>query len=238
MSKSVLKELWKAVKPPPAVKAREDSGPTEESLAAKRRQRRLLLGTATVLIVGAAAWEIYQYIASAPMRADEMYQQGMKLMGTSDYKGAEDRFTRAIGIWTSMPAAYYERGLARKYMNQSNGAMEDFEEAISQDPNLGPAHTELGTIFHQRGDITRAITEYSAAIQASPSADAYYQRGQLYESMGQHEKAIADYDASIHEEPDAPFVYQARAMARDAVGNHDEAEEDRLAAARLSHSNR
>src|ERR1035438_2089283 len=83
MRRSPLKRLWKAIQPPPPVRAnpQERNAPVETpgKQEEKRRQRRLLVGTASVLLVGAAGWGVYQYIASAPMRADEAYQQGMRL---------------------------------------------------------------------------------------------------------------------------------------------------------------
>lgn len=237
MRRSPLKRLWKAIQPPPAAGARpqRNNAPvaTGAQLEDKRRQRKLLVGTASVLLVGAAAWGVYEYIASAPMRADEEYEQGMRLAGTGDYKGAEARFTKAVDIYPSLAAGYYHRGLARRSMNQTDAAMADFQEAISRDGSLGAAHTALGIIYRERGDTAHAIAEFSAGIQTSPSADSYYQLGQLYETQGDHQKAITDYDESIHEAPDAPYVYRARAMSRDGMGDHDQASQDRATAARI-----
>jgi tetratricopeptide (TPR) repeat protein len=118
-------------------------------------------------------------------------------------------------------------------MNQVDPAKEDFERAIAGDPNLGPAHTALGEIYRERGDLTRAMTEFTAAINITADTDAFYQRGQVHELLGEHQQAIQDYDAAIHDQPDAPYVYRARAMARDAMGDHDEAQQDRRTAIRI-----
>jgi tetratricopeptide (TPR) repeat protein len=220
---SALARLWNAIKPPPAVKHEGHGLPKEE----KRRRRRVVLTATGVILTVAAAGGIYQYIASAQTRADKVFQDGMRLMGSGDYEGAIARFTAAIRIWPSMATAYLERGLARKSMNQVDAAIEDFKSAIGQDPNLGEAHAALGTIYRDRGDVTRAMNELNVAIQVGGSTDAFYQRGQLHESLGQHKEAIQDYDAAIHEQPDAPYVYRARAMARDAMGDRAAASADR-----------
>lgn len=159
----------------------------------------------------------------------------MLRMGQGDFKGAEGRFTRASEIWPQLAPAFLERGLARREQHNIDGALEDFQHAAELDRSLGQAHTELGVIYRDRGDLQRAVNEFSLAIQIVSSTDALYQRGQLYAAEGEHGKAVADYDAAIHEQTDAPYVYRARAMSRDALGDHDGAEEDRARADRIEH---
>ncbi|HEY1760258.1 MAG TPA: tetratricopeptide repeat protein [Bryobacteraceae bacterium] len=226
---SGLTRLWNAIKPPPAVKVQESGLPKEEKL----RRRRLVVGTAAVLVAGALAWGIYAYIASEPDRAQKVFQDGMLLMGAGDSKGAEARFTKAVGIWPHLASGYLERGLVRKSMNQVDAAMADFEQALSLDSSLGAAHTALGTIYSERGDRVRAMNEFTQAINLEPNAHAFYERGELHELMGEHPQAIEDYNAAIHEEPDAPYVYRARALTRDEIGDHDGALADRIVANRI-----
>jgi tetratricopeptide (TPR) repeat protein len=180
-----------------------------------------------LIAIGAAAWWIYQYIASAPQRAEKVLQDGARLMAKGDFKGAETAFTRAVDIWPPLASGFLARGLARRSLNQPDAAVEDFEHALSLDSNMAPAHTALGEIYRERGDVQRAVKEFTVSIGLAVNTDSLYQRGQLYESLGQHDKAIADYDAAINAQPDAPYVYRARAMSRDAIGDHDDAEADR-----------
>jgi tetratricopeptide (TPR) repeat protein len=258
MSKSPLKRLWDAVKPPPAPprrvaeytplrdpswvgrflrsikpppavnSARQGISPEE-----KLRRRRIVRGAAALVAAGGAAWGTYFYISSAPARATQAFQDGMRLMGKSDLKGAEQRFTKALSNDPQLASAYLERGLVRSGLQDADAAVQDFEHALALDQNMAPAHTGLGLIYRGRGDVARAINEFTLSIQLASNTDALYQRGQLYESLGQHEKAIADYDAAIHEQPDAPHVYRARAMARETAGDHAGAEEDRGRAHRI-----
>ena len=229
MHPSGLQRLWNAIKPPPPVELPSETISPEMRL----RRRRLLQGAAALVVMGGLAWGVHQYIASGPMRSEKVFQEGMQLMGAGDFKGADERFTEAVSIWPRQAAGYLQRGLARRSMNQVDAAVADFERAIGEDSNLGPAHTALGKIYRERGDLTRAMNEFTVAIGLNADADAFYQRGQVHESLGQHEQAIQDYDAAIHEQTDAPYVYRARAMARDAMGDHDDAEKDRRTADHL-----
>ncbi len=151
----------------------------------------------------------------------------MKLVAVGNFAGAVDQFTRAIDIWPGMTTAFLQRGLAHLSMNQQDLALADFKLAIDADPNMGAAHTGLGSIFRQRGDKQRAIDEFGIAIRLDGDLDAYYQRGQVYETLGEHQKAIDDYDIAINQMRDAPYVYLARAMAKAGLGDNDGAEEDR-----------
>jgi tetratricopeptide (TPR) repeat protein len=226
---SALGRFWDAIKPPPAVK-----GPDEGlSKAEKRRRWRLVLATMAVAVAAVLAWQVYLFIASAPMRAEKVLQDGMGRMGAGDYVGAIERFNKAVGIWPRLAAGYLERGLAHRNMNQEDAAIADFERAVQEDSNLGPAHTALGEVYRERGDLTRAIAEFTLAINLNPSTDAYYQRGQVYNSQGQHQMAIQDYDLAIHEQPDAPYVYRARALAREALGDAQGGRQDRATAIRI-----
>lgn len=201
----------------------------------RRSRRRLLLRTAVVLALAAAGWGAYAYVSSAPSRAQSVYDEGMRLTAVGDLKGAEARFTRAIEIWPQMAPAFLERGLMRVDLSNLDGALADFQRAVALDPNLAQPHVELGRLERKRGDLEHAAGEFSQAIQIGATAEAYYQRGQLYDELGQHEKAVADYDASIHQQPDSPYPYRARALAKEALGDHDGAEQDREEASRLEH---
>jgi tetratricopeptide (TPR) repeat protein len=247
MSESPLKRLWNAVKPPPPVPRKaplhpapavEPSGvkavlqslgpPPAAGTAApqKRRQRVVILGAAGVILAIAAGWQIYAYISSAPARAQQAYEDGMRLAAKADFTGAQARFTRAVELQPTLAPAYLGRGLTRHSVNDLDGAVADLQRAMMIDPNMAQAHTELGLIYRDRGDLTHAVEEFSRAIQIGATPDAFYQRGELYESLGQHDKAIADYDQAILEQPDSPFVYRARAAVRDELGDHAGAQED------------
>jgi len=228
---SGLRRLWNAIKPPPPVESKREDISKEEKL----RRRRLLYSAAAAVTVGAVAWGVYQRMASAPLRAEAVFQEGMRLTGEGDFKGAADRFTEAVRIYPRLAVGYYQRGLAHKSMNDVDAAIEDFKQAIGEDSNLAPPHTELGVIYRQRGDPARAMSEFTEAINISSNSDAFYQRGQVEEELGQHQQAIQDYASAIHEQPDAPYVYRARATARRAIGDHEGAQEDLRTALQIEH---
>ena len=112
-------------------------------------------------------------------------------------------------------------------LREPDPAAKDFEQAINLEPKLTEAHTALGSIYRQRGDLNRAMNEFAVAINLGSAVEANFQRGQIYESLGDHQKALEDYNLAIGARPDAPFVYRARATTRANLGDQAGAKDDR-----------
>jgi tetratricopeptide (TPR) repeat protein len=67
---------------------------------------------------------------------------------------------------------------------------------------LAEIFNDRGVAYRLKGEIERAIHDYSQAIRLNPkSAAAYNNRGVAYDKKGDGERAIADYDQAIRLEP-------------------------------------
>src|SRR5579864_8559180 len=120
MAEPILTRLWNALKPPPAA-----IRPGE--IAHQRRQRRLItisIGTIIAIAFGAG---IFNYVASSDERAQQEFQDGMKLMKPGTYPQAVKKFNRAVGINPQLVDAYFERGNAHHYLNDDAAALVDFQ---------------------------------------------------------------------------------------------------------------
>ena len=222
---SFLTRWWSSIKHLPEEASRR--GPVT---AQKRRQRRLIKTTIALVALAAGGWYIYDYIASAPERANAQLQAGMQRMQPGAYREAIARFDRAASIMPQLAEAYLERGIARHFLGEIEPALADLNQALDLNPDLAAAYNERGTIYHERGDTQKAIEELGKSIKAQATPDGYYQRGQAYESLGQHQKAIEDYDLAVAQLREAPYVYRARALAKDKLGDAEGAKQDRAKA--------
>ncbi len=184
MAEPILRRLWNTVKPPPAVK-----GPKKPMTAQRRKQRKMILATLGVVVIGGAGWGIYAYIAASPQRAKSQFDAAMLLMGSGKYEKAVDGFTHAIQIWPQYAEAYVERGISNHFLKQDELALADLDTAVQLNPSLFRAFNARGGIFRDRGDIKRAMDEYAKSIQAQPNVDAFFERGQIYEKLGQHQRS-------------------------------------------------
>ena len=222
---SFLTRWWQAIKPLP-----EESSRRALVTAQKRRQRRLIWRTVGLVAVIGAGWFVYDYIATAPERANAELRAGMQKMQPGAYREAIARFDRAVGIAPQLADAYLERGIARHFLGETEPALADLDKALDLNPDLAAAYNERGAIYHERGDMQKAIEELNRSIKAQATTDGYYQRGQAYESLGQHQKAIEDYDQAVAQLREAPYVYRARALAKDKLGDTEGAKQDRAKA--------
>lgn len=214
MAQSTFSRLWKAVKPPPAVKR---AGAASSAL--NRKQKRVLLATCGGMVALGAGWSVYDYIATAPERAANELQAGMKLMEPGHYQDAIARFSRAIAIRPAFADAFFRRGVAYQSIHQTDQALADLNRAVEYNPALAHAYNAQGAIYRSGGDFQRAMQAFAKAIEIAPDADAYFERGQTYESLGEHQKAVEDFDQAIAVRRDAPYVYRARALARQNAGD-------------------
>jgi tetratricopeptide (TPR) repeat protein len=70
--------------------------------------------------------------------------------------------------------------------------------SIGLDPKYANAYVSRGYAYEKKGDLDRAIAEYSKAIELDPkNAYAYNDRGFVYETKGDLDRAIADLDKAI-----------------------------------------
>ena len=76
-----------------------------------------------------------------------------------------------------------------------------FRHAVEASPNSYVAHTNLGTILVQQGDIEGGVEEYQTALRIRDDATTYYNLGLIYEAQGQIDEAIASYRWAVHASP-------------------------------------
>jgi tetratricopeptide (TPR) repeat protein len=151
----------------------------------------------------------------------------MLQMGPGKEADAIKAMSRAIDIWPQYAEAYMYRGIAEHNTGQVEGAVIDLEKASELKPALTRPYAELGRIYQEKGDVSRAIGEFTKSLGVAPNAEGYYERALAYEKMGDHQKALADFDSAIGEMVDAPYAYRARAVAKDALGDTEGAKADR-----------
>lgn len=64
------------------------------------------------------------------------------------------------------------------------------QKAIQLAPNLGPAYLQLGILYSEKKEFSKAIAAYQKAIEVSPDVEeAHYRLSQAYLQIGEKEKA-------------------------------------------------
>lgn len=135
--------------------------------------------------------------------AGEAYSTGVELNSAGEYEEAIEKLSEAISLNPLYAPAYSSRGFAYLRTDQSQAAIQDFDEAI----RLAP---ENPAMF---GD--------------------YYNRGFVYHTIGQHRQAIQDFTQAIRLNPVKAYLYESRALAYDKLSEEQKASADRAIACQV-----
>lgn len=83
-----------------------------------------------------------------------------------------------------------------------DAAVEAYTQAVRVDPGFADAHCNLGTMFYNRGDRTRARRHYEDALAVAPGhLEAHFNLGNLLEEEGRREAALRHYKQTLEAEP-------------------------------------
>jgi tetratricopeptide (TPR) repeat protein len=87
--------------------------------------------------------------------------------------------------------------------------------------DLANAYALSGDWLSDKGDYTKSIASYSAAIKAAPSySGAFNNRGLAYMASGDAKSALTDYTQAIRLGPKTSARYYNRGLASAKLGDH------------------
>jgi tetratricopeptide (TPR) repeat protein/S1-C subfamily serine protease len=115
---------------------------------------------------------------------------------------------------------FFLQGVDKEIADNPQGAIADYDKAISLNPNYADAYNNRGNTRKALGDKQGAIADYDKAISLNPNyTDAYNNRGGTRAALGDKQGAIADYDKAISLNPNFAPAYSNRGGTRAALGD-------------------
>lgn len=113
------------------------------------------------------------------------------------------------GYSTENPGqAHYALGSVYSEKGDRVRAVEEFEKAISYNPNLAEAYVNLGSIYGDQGEHELALEYYEKALEkGADSAFVLYNVGIEYQNQGLVDQAQEKYELSISLRDDNPKVH-------------------------------
>jgi tetratricopeptide (TPR) repeat protein len=141
-----------------------------------------------------------------PAKVIEMRPRSIGPFARSDQEAkAYELYVNASAI-DEDPASYDEAG-----------AM--YLEALTLDPELAIAHTNLGNIFWRQGKTDAALHRYGQAIEIAPyQPEALYNLGYVMLETGQPAKAVVWLQQAIRAAPNFADAWYNLAVAYEALG--------------------
>jgi tetratricopeptide (TPR) repeat protein len=116
--------------------------------------------------------------------------------------------------------AYINRGYAYNTAGLYDSAIEDFNEALTINPDSLEAYNNRGLAYNMKGSFDKAIGDFNRALAIDPNYDkAYNNRGISYNQKGLFHKAIEDFSKALVINPFYDKAYYNRALAYFNSGN-------------------
>jgi tetratricopeptide (TPR) repeat protein len=99
-------------------------------------------------------------------------------------------------------AVYYNRGNERYKKGDLDGAIADYDAALTFDPRWALAYNMRGSARYNKGDLDGSIADYELAIKSDPFfAKAYGNRGLARLFQGDMARAEKDFDQCLRLDP-------------------------------------
>lgn len=107
-------------------------------------------------------------------------------------------------------ASLVNRGVVKLYRREPASALQDFNAAIAQQPQLGEAYINRGAAQIRLGAYRDAIASIDAGLALDPDDphEAYFNRAIAYEKLDDVAAAYRDYRKALELKPDWPLAIQ------------------------------
>ncbi|MBD0267313.1 MAG: tetratricopeptide repeat protein [Cyanobacteria bacterium Co-bin8] len=137
-----------------------------------------------------------------------------------------ERFENPV-IAATDAAAFFNRGTTRYDLRDQPGAIADYTQVLSIEPENGVAYNNRGVALVDLGQIDDAEEDFSQAIALCPDLlAAYCNRGWLRLEKNRYQAAVADFSRAIELDPQSPMSYLYRGSAIQKLGDLSGAIED------------
>ena len=118
------------------------------------------------------------------------------------YKESEDIYRYLIELGSQNSVVYTNLAALMQIKGDRSNNIFLLKRAISLDPNLPQAHSNLGLEFANIGEFDNAINSYKKALNLDPNfAEGYNNLGQVMEKKGEFFNAINSYQKAIKLNP-------------------------------------
>ena len=152
------------------------------------------------------------------------FQQAMALHQQGRFVEAERAYQEILQQEPTHTGALHLLGVVALQTRRTQRAVELIAKAIRLNPNVAPAHSNLGDGLNDLKRHAEALVSYDKAIALKPDfVEAYNNRANALNDLKRHEEALASYDKAIALKPDYAEAYNNRANALNDLKRHEEA---------------
>jgi tetratricopeptide (TPR) repeat protein len=140
------------------------------------------------------------------------------------WQDSETLFRHALAVTENNYLAHNNLGNALGMKDQTDEAINQFQEAIRLKPNYADAFNNLGVALDEKGQTDEAIRQFQEAIRLKPDDVAVHNNlGSALVEKGQIDEAIRKLQEAIRLNPDYAEAHNNLGVALNKKGQTDEA---------------
>ena len=115
----------------------------------------------------------------------------------SKFDDAIESYTQSLAL-VADASAYDGRGIANLMKNLPEKALEDFDQAIKLDGNMGEAYNNRAWTYYKNGRTKEALTDANRAVALLPEkAYVWDTRAHINEALGNRKQALEDFQKAV-----------------------------------------
>lgn len=157
----------------------------------------------------------------------EIYDIGMSLFKTKNYKEACDKFSDTIKLSFGHELSYYYRGLCYYHIGNYTKSIQDINKCIELNKNDAINYKLKGDILVKLNSFEEAITCYDNAISVKKDyTQAYYSKYICCKYLNKTEKAKENLTECLRIDPNNYLYYNQRGILNHNIGYYELAIED------------
>ncbi|MCU0878684.1 MAG: tetratricopeptide repeat protein [Pirellulaceae bacterium] len=167
-------------------------------------------------------------------------RRGVRAFDRGAYQAARADFETVVAYAPHLADGWINRGACRAQEGDHAGAIEDFSRAVQLAPQVVDGWANRGLSYIARGEFAAAHADLNQALLLAPDNNpalcnsVLCHRGIAALHLGWLERSVNDLDQVLARDPQVAMAYYFRGMARENLGQPDEALADLQTAARLA----
>ncbi len=150
-----------------------------------------------------ATFQKLKVVENEKATAGNLNNQGNRLMAEGKAQEAAETYTEAVRLDPTNAQWQYNLSLALAKAGDQTGERASLEKAIELEPNMAPAHNQLGLLYLAAGDKdVEAAREFEVALQIDPKlAEAQNNLGVAYSKEGREQEAEEMFRRATENDP-------------------------------------
>ncbi len=182
-------------------------------------------------IAGAQAKADADRAAEKKVQVDALWDRGIELVKSGDYKGAEVIWRQVIALDPQNFAAYFSLGRALRKQERYTEAEAALRHAVQLNPKYSPTELELGYVLYFQQRFTEAEAAFRQAIQLDPkNSDAECALGILLRDQNRYAEAEDAFRKTLELSPGDADTQQALQFVIDMQAKARQQEQSNLRA--------